>query len=115
MKIRCTQDSIRMRVRKSDVAELQANGRVEESLHFPDGQVFRFVLLVSEGTQLEAISTARSLKVGIPAKDAADWLGTDQVGLEAQLGALHLLIEKDFPCAHRPQENKADTFEELAD
>ncbi|MCI5083979.1 MAG: hypothetical protein MRY78_19935 [Saprospiraceae bacterium] len=115
MKIRCTQDSIRMRVRKSDVAKLKADGHVEETLHFPNGEIFRFELMVSEGTRIEAVSATQHLKVSIPSKEATHWLDTDQVGLEAQLGALHLLIEKDFPCAHRPQENKADTFEELAD
>jgi len=44
---------------------------------------------------------------------------SDQVGIEYNIpldGAtyLHILIEKDFPCLDREQEDKSDTFWELA-
>jgi len=58
------------------------------------------------------------LKVIIPAQLANDWINTNEVGIESYVDLkgkekLHLLIEKDFPCKDRPEEDKSDTFTEL--
>lgn len=114
MKIRCTQNSIRLRVRKSDVAQLADGQKVVEILHFPTGNALTFILEISSIEHIQVQYEEASLAVHLPENIAQDWINTAQVGIETTLGQLHLLIEKDFPCAHRPHENKADTFEELA-
>jgi hypothetical protein len=113
MKIRCTQDSIRLRVRKSDVALLAKGQSVVEVLHFPTGGTLTFALEVSSVEHIQVQYEEANLAVHLPENIAQNWINTEQVGIETTLGQLHLLIEKDFPCAHRPHENKADTFEEL--
>lgn len=114
MKIRCTQDSIRLRVRKSDIALLAKGQKVAEILHFPTGNTLIFTLEIGPVEHLQVQYEEASLAVHLPERIAQNWINTEQVGIEDTLGQLHLLIEKDFPCAHRPHENKADTFEELA-
>lgn len=114
MKIRCTQDSIRLRVRKSDIALLTKGQKVAEILHFPTGNTLIFTLEIGPVERLQVQYKEASLAVHLPERIAQNWINTEQVGIEDTLGQLHLLIEKDFPCAHRPHENKADTFEELA-
>ena len=52
--------------------------------------------------------------------DAQKWMSTDQVGIELENELdngehLHILIEKDFPCKDRTDEDKSDTFFEIAD
>ena len=52
-------------------------------------------------------------------QEAEQWIKTDQVGIETTINLsnndrLHILIEKDFPCLDRPQEDKSDTYWELA-
>jgi hypothetical protein len=35
--------------------------------------------------------------------------------MESHAAGVHVLVEKDFPCKDRPDEDKKDFFEELAD
>jgi hypothetical protein len=59
------------------------------------------------------------LVLTLPKKEALEWIITNKVGIESHINLsndeqLHLLIEKDFPCLDRPEEDKSDTFWELA-
>lgn len=120
MKLRTTFNSIRIRVRKSELKTLDQNGIVEESITFPNGPIMRFSLEVDKNTEvLTAHLVSDKIRLMIPAEAAALWISTDQVGIENHVSLpddkqLHLLIEKDFPCLDRPEEDKSDTFWELA-
>lgn len=48
MKIRCEQDSIRLRLRKSELAQLKNEGWVRTSIHFPLGEILSWELAISE-------------------------------------------------------------------
>ena len=103
------------------MATFLREGAVTDQVHFPDGMVFRFSLRESKSVaQLTASLEDHTLIVWVPPAFAKKWTSTDQVGLETKLdlpgqtGKLHVLVEKDFPCLHRPQEDKSDTFTELA-
>lgn len=118
MKLRCTKNSIRLRLRKSDMQLLASDGCVAESVQLPNGQAFIFQLCLKDIADIAAAFEQTTLTVSLPKTVGELWINTDQVGIEhfAPLKGeqkLHLLIEKDFPCAHRPGENKADTFQEL--
>ena len=121
MKLRCTQNSIRLRLRKSDIQKLQEEGMVRESVFFPGGTVFSFELNINaQSTEVVADIHNGELDVCLPVQMANDWINSEQVGIETnqQLAngeSLHLLIEKDFPCQHRPDEDKTDTFQKLAE
>ena len=51
MKIRCEQNSIRVRLRKSEIVQLRVENWLEAAIHFPDGQVFAWELLLEESLQ----------------------------------------------------------------
>ena len=120
MKLRTTHNSIRIRIRKSEIEELKAEGQVVERIRFPLGTVLRFALQIDE--QEEGVTAALEdnfLKLSIPKNEALTWINSNQVGIEKHIPVpegeeLHLLIEKDFPCLDRPEEDKSDTFWELA-
>lgn len=120
MKLRTTHNSIRIRIRKSELAALQQSHKVEESIKFPNGVVFQFVLAIDKTfSSVSAQLKDNQLTISIPKAEARDWISTNQVGIETHLQVpdeeqLHLLIEKDFPCLDRPEEDKSDTFWELA-
>lgn len=120
MKLRSTHNSIRIRVRKSEVEALQNNGLVTESIQFPTQVIFKFALKVSnDAERLDADLKNNCLIVSLPKNEATKWFNTNQVGLETNIDLnngeqFHLLIEKDFPCLDRPEEDKSDTFWELA-
>lgn len=121
MKIRCEQDSIRLRLRKSEIAQLRNEAWLRTSVHFPDGSEFGWELALDEqAANPQAKLSGGSFRITLPAEAARRWMESEQVGLEmfqplASGASLHLLVEKDFPCKDRPGENKDDFFEELAE
>lgn len=120
MKLRTTHNSIRIRIRKSELATLQQKQLIEESINFPNGVLFKFALTISPSAKsVDAALTDNNLVVSIPSEQATAWITTNEVGIETNLSLsndeqLHVLIEKDFPCLDRPEEDKSDTFWELA-
>ncbi len=120
MKLRTTHNSIRIRIRKSELVTLQNEQRVEESIQFPNGVCLKFALVTKPNIPTtHAHLENNELILSIPTEEAQKWMNTNQVGIEthSDLGGgeqLHLLIEKDFPCLDRPEEDKSDTFWELA-
>ncbi len=121
MKIRCEHNSIRLRLRKSELAQLRTERWLETSVHFPDGQVFAWELVLSEeATEMSAHFKEGRIAVCVPLAQAQAWMDTNAVGMEQFVGlpnegSLHLLIEKDFPCKDRPDEDRTDFFSELAE
>lgn len=120
MKLRTTHNSIRIRVRKSELTRLQAEGRVEESIRFLNNVVFKFALLIEDmDSDLNVNLEQNYLKLSIAKARAKQWITTNEVGIETYIALangeqLHLLVEKDFPCLDRANEDKSDTFWELA-
>ncbi len=121
MKLRTTDNSIRIRIRKSELANLSTNRAIESRVHFGGGIVFTFALVIADDfDDLHATFEAQYLKLSIPSQMAAAWIKSDQVGLEhtymvEENTYLHLLVEKDFPCIDREGEDKADFFGELVE
>jgi hypothetical protein len=115
MKLRLEGNSIRLRVRKSDINTLQKNGAITETLTFPNGDVFQYQLAIKNtALDIESQLISNILTVSIPLSIATDWMQTDAVGIEKTLpNGLFILIEKDFPCTDRPWEDTSDTFFEL--
>lgn len=121
MKVRFSQQSLRIRLRKSEVEALRQHGELEEILLFPGGGRLVTHLLVEVGIEaLNAQLDGHSILFHIPADLAHTWYDDDQVGLYATVNCspwtekLELILEKDFPCKDRPEENPKDFFEELA-
>ncbi len=120
MKLRCVTNSIRLRLRKSELEKLKNNQTVFEILEFGNQVIFRFALEISDTNQISAQYLDNQLTVSLPNKEAAHWMNSNQVSLEHKIPievnkSLHVLIEKDFPCIDRNEENYNDTFFELSD
>lgn len=119
MKARFTENSIRLRVRKSDMETLASRGGVVTQLHFPD-RLLQFQLQLAAVEAPQAQFDGETLSVMLPTATGQKWIDSEQVSIEHYQTTrsntrLHILVEKDFPCAHRPQEDKSDTFEELSE
>ncbi|MCB9082353.1 MAG: hypothetical protein H6555_11655 [Lewinellaceae bacterium] len=118
MKFRCTSDSIRFRVRKSDLEILRTEGRLVETIHFPGGNALQLALSLTGAPSLSAAFANHTVEVGIPRDAGLTWIGNEEVGLSAAIpvaqgATLHILVEKDFPCRHTTEANRDDTFHEL--
>ena len=120
MKLRLDSQSIRFRVRKSDMETLADKGFIEETLHFPERHL---VYRLEIKPQTEVVSAAiqdDAIIVSIPENQAKSWIDSEEAGIYATLSTryekkiLEILIEKDFPCKHGSTADNADTFEELS-
>lgn len=120
VKLRLTHNSIRIRVQRSELTQLQQSGQIKEVVAFPTSPAFHYEITVHEGEAIEASFETATIKINLPATVTQLWFDTAQVGIETNLDLegsdpLHILIEKDFPCADRPNEDKSETFWELVD
>ena len=119
MKLRVRGNSIRLRLGKSEVAQLAKDGVVHASIRFstvPTAQL-RYSLVTSlNDKEISAHLVDREIKVTVPEKLAREWASSDQIGLkhEQQIdreGSLAILIEKDFHSLEpRPDEDQSDSF-----
>ncbi len=112
MKLRFEKNSLRLRLRKSDLQKLAADGRVAETVPFGTA-VFSYVLQSGHTPEVNASLESNCIVVTLPKAQADKWMQTDEVALSAQQGDLLILVEKDFPCKDRAEEDKSDTFVEL--
>ena len=118
MKLRLQSNSIRLRLKRGEVEQLAATGRVEEKIIMGNepGDVFTYVLESSRAIPtLQATLGKQGLLVQVPAKKVSQWATGDEIGIEAIVPLenekqLQVLIEKDFACLNGPEEQNVDTF-----
>ena len=118
MKLRLQFNSIRFRLKRSEVEEFVRNGRVEEkiSLGTGDDEAFRYVLESAGAVSTpREVLTLRAIIVQVPVEAVMRWTSTDQIGIEGEQTvdnqtSLRILIEKDFACIDGTDEENADTF-----
>jgi len=118
MKLRIRGNTIRLRLKRSEVDRIAAGISIVEETHFP-ASVLTYRLDVSESNDISASFDNGSLVVTLPKSKALDWAGTDAVSLHAEqkrsgTTPLSVLIEKDFSCLdpghHRDSDDDEDTF-----
>ncbi|MBV6427209.1 MAG: hypothetical protein KIPDCIKN_01724 [Haliscomenobacter sp.] len=119
MKFRCIHNSIRLRVRKSDLDILREEGKVGDSVGFGGPQSFGFFLETGEFPTIQAVFEGGQIIVRVPKAQSEAWIQSEEVSLEQfqpldNGETLQVLIEKDFPCRHTTESNLEDTFYELA-
>lgn len=116
MKIRCEHNSIRLRLRKSEIQTLYDQKRLQTGVHFAEGPVFAWEVRLDADVESMACSFSDGrICVRLPLLEAEHWIQSETVGMESHAAGVHVLVEKDFPCKDRPDEDKKDFFEELAD
>ena len=99
MKLRIHADSIRLRLKQSEVKALVEGGEVVETC--PTSPVgLRYSLCADPAvTSLVAQCDGGWLNVQVPAGWLAGWDTDERVGFASTEGGIHLLIEKDFKCS----------------
>jgi hypothetical protein len=116
MKLRAHDNSIRLRVSKSELADLQTRGWIENSIAVMPNARLEYRLEVTADGELSAALSDSRLTVRLPARLARTWYGDDEVsvhGRQSDTGSepLEILIEKDFACLiPREGEDQSDLF-----
>jgi hypothetical protein len=118
VKLRLQFNSIRFRLKRSEVEQFVRTGRVEEkiSLGTGDDEIFHYALESTGAVSTpRAVLTPRVIIVQVPPEAVTRWASTDQIGIEGKQAvdnqtSLRILIEKDFACIDGTDEQNADTF-----
>lgn len=115
MKLRCEHNSLRLRLKKSDLDQLKNNLQLEESVAMPGG-IFTYRLYIVSGTiEVTASINGLSIEIGIPEQTAKEWMESTETGIYRAIklqdqDTLSITIEKDFICKDRKEENATDFF-----
>jgi len=127
MKLRTRQGSLRLRLTRTEVARLVAEGSVEERVAIGPGPdaALAYAIVAREDERagergaVTAHAVAESglrIVVEVPRALLRAWAEGDEVGIEARqevagAGSLLLLIEKDFTClVPRAHEDDTDAY-----
>jgi hypothetical protein len=112
MKLRILGDSLRLRLSRGEVERMRAQGRVEDVIHFGPRRL-SYVLVADASVDAPRASfDGDTIVVRAPERAVHAWADTEQVGFDAQDGALRILVEKDFKCAvPRAGEDDYDGFD----
>lgn len=117
MKLRILDNSIRLRLTRSEVDTLKDSGLVRGRVRFAGSNAFDYVLESSPATvKPEAHISNNVLTVRLPEADVGRWADSEQVSIESEQVLddgedLKILVEKDFHClAPREGEDESDMF-----
>ncbi len=117
MKLRVLNNSIRLRLTKTEVELANTEGLVRGRARFSRVSVFEYVFESSPATVApEAHVSNNVLTVRVPVVDVQKWAESEQVSICAEQllddgESLKILVEKDFAClAPRDGEDETDMF-----
>ena len=114
MKIRIEDNSVRMRLRKSEVSILAEQGRLCATTVFPEQALEYCLEATPDLKDLEASYSGGRITVRLPQLWVRDWPDSPKVGFETSFDTgdseLHILIEKDFVCLDRDPKTQKDQF-----
>ena len=118
MKIRIRDNSIRVRLERSEVDLMRDKGVVSSHTSFPGGRRFTYAIESSPASvNPAALYSDNTITVRLPETIVLAWATTEQVSIHGEQvlddGAkLNILVEKDFAClAPRDGEDESDMFE----
>jgi hypothetical protein len=117
MKVRLSENSIRLRLLQSEVEKVRKSGSVSEKIQFNQSQILTYTLKTSnDAAEISARYEEGEIVVEIPPDAARNWTETNLVGLEkeqrtSETATLKITIEKDFVCLDRAFDaDNADAF-----
>ena len=118
MKLRIKGNSLRLRVSRSELALFQAGGRIEETIHFTAAPEANLTYALESALQASPVTVrygSREVTVILSRDRARIWEAPSEVGVYTTLdmgpaGSLEVVVEKDFACIDRSDEDQSDTF-----
>lgn len=111
MKLRIQDDSLRLRLTRTEVEALGSGQSVERTVHFPAGRILRYIVGSAPGAANPlAAFEGDTIRVALPLDRVKAWAASEEVGIEGNDGPLRILVEKDFQCLHRDDAAQPDAF-----
>ena len=111
MKLRMYGNSVRLRLRRSEVARLAAEGRVGMSVDFGNRRLGYSVELDDGVSKAVAEFDGEAVRVRVPRAAGLAWCASEEVSLESNDVTPTVLIEKDFVRSAVMEFDDFDRFE----
>jgi hypothetical protein len=118
MKLRFRDNSVRLRLMRSEVDALRQDGLVSSKIEFPGSREFNYVVESSPASvNPGAFLSDNVLTVRLPETTVLGWAASEQVTIDGEQllddgQRLSILVEKDFAClVPREDEDDAEMFE----
>ena len=119
MKIRIQGQSIRFRLSKFDISQLEKEHWLCQKTEFGNtlAQSFSYQINVVDSEQLDIVYFENKINLNIPLSIANEWFNTEKVGFDFHQSvnpetSLNILIEKDFQClVPRSHEDEAGNYD----
>jgi hypothetical protein len=100
MKLRLANNSVRLRLTRSEVDQFLDTGLAEEAVDFPNTPLVFMLHSSSDCRSMQATFVNGWITVTVPDAAGKTWAGSDQVGMEGSHHGVSILIEKDWQCLH---------------
>jgi hypothetical protein len=118
MKLRIKDNTLRLRVSRSDLAKLLASGRIDATIHFALAQEAHWTYALEHRAEAVAASLEyrpTEVVIVLPSVQTQAWAESDQIGIYETFAlghgeSLELLVEKDFACLDLSDADNDDTF-----
>lgn len=111
MKLRISNQSIRLRINQDDLRQLVETGVLSATLGNPTLGSFTYTLQAQASSSIGLELNNNSIKVHVPQSHIDEWNETERVGFEQMASGVRVLLEKDFQClAERPNEDESRNF-----
>jgi hypothetical protein len=117
MKVRISGNSIRFRLRQSEVKRFQQTGEIKEVTAFGGAAADRLTFVLKEGVaaEFQVKYEANTVTVEAPQSVCTEWTQTELVGFEELIDTgkgetIKILVEKDFKCLDGSDTENEDAF-----
>jgi hypothetical protein len=118
MKLRIKENSLRLRISRSELAHLQAGGRIEETIRFAEAPEARLTYALESAVQSSTVRVRygfHDVTVILSQDQVRVWEAEGEVGIYSNLdigsaGSLDVIVEKDFACLDGNDEENSDAF-----
>jgi hypothetical protein len=118
MKLRIKANSLRLRVSRSELTRFLAGEQLAETIRFasaPEAKLTYALARDSQATTASVHYLPQAVTVLLTEEQVQVWGQDSQVGVYTTVdiipeGLLELIVEKDFACIDRSDEDNTDTF-----
>jgi hypothetical protein len=95
MKLRIHGNSIRLRLRRSEIEAFGRKGKLEEKLDIGAGTL-RYALDSYDGDKVQVDFDCGELLIHVPAAQASAWVNGEEVGIYEKTPTAEVILEKEF-------------------
>jgi len=116
MKLRIRDNSLRLRITKTELRTFASDKKVACTINFPGGEKMVYELHWSDDEEFDASFEGHTVKATVSQGAGATWLDEGEVSIDHKMmladgSPFRLLVEKDFQClSERKEEDESDMF-----